>query len=145
MEGLTRAKSLVLFCIYLFNLKIMTAHNRLCEKIYLLPVELHKALLEKKLPDKKNKYIDKDQDGIYLVFIKTLNKEKKQLVYKYVFYDFLFQNPFTYFIIHRSPLFQESFFHEFGEYFVIGCSNNASTYNLLYVDEYRLEEFTDSI
>ena len=39
---------------------------------------------KKKLSDKYGRCIDKYPDGIYFIFLKSLNKDKKQPVYTYI-------------------------------------------------------------
>lgn len=97
--------------------------NALCTKNYLFSPQLCDALLNEKLPNNKNKYLDKYHEGIYLVFIKTLHKGTKKLVYNFIQYNSLFSDPFTHFISHRWR-YNDLFIREFGEYFVIGYSDD---------------------
>jgi hypothetical protein len=48
----------------------------------------------------KGKKVFKDKEGIYLIAFKILNKEKKILVYNYIYYnDFLYLTLIVYFLV----------------------------------------------
>lgn len=63
--------------------------NTLNKDVNLITPELRVALLEGKYESKDNKLIEKHKygEGLYLIFIKTLNKEDKSLVNNYLYYD----------------------------------------------------------
>jgi len=87
---------------------------------YLFSPELVEALTTGKIPDKNEnvKYIEKNDDSIYLVFIRILNREDKKLVYNYVSYNQLFMTPLIVFLKDRSR-YNAEYFSEWGRYFVV--------------------------
>lgn len=80
----------------MYNLNVISTEN------YLFSPELVEALKTGKLPETKNEYI-------YLVFIRTLNKEDKKLVYNYVRYNELFSGALILFLVNRSNYNAEYF------------------------------------
>lgn len=63
--------------------------NKLNAEKYLFSPQLYNALLNGKFENRDNNYIVKHgtDSGVYLVFIKILNKNDKSLVYNYIYYD----------------------------------------------------------
>ena len=54
----------------------------------------------------KHSKVFKDKEGIYLIAFRILNKEKRSLVYNYVYYnDMLYLTLIVYFIIGENILF----------------------------------------
>jgi len=129
-------KKLVLFCLnnYLirnmFNLKIknplelgskfdsnytkLSLSNSLDLNNCLFTPELSAYILG----HNKDKKVFKDKQGIYLIAFRVLNKEKKSLVYNYIYYnDFLYLTLIVYFLLRNYFVIRDN--HEWGKYLVI--------------------------
>lgn len=89
---------------------------------YLFSPELVEALITGKLPLAQkydnNKFTNKNDVSLYLVFIRILNKEDKKLVYNYVSYNLLFMMPLMMFLLNRQK-YNAEYFSEWGRYFVV--------------------------
>ena len=68
----------------------MNKINLLCTDRYLFTPQLREALLTGINPKRCSKYVEKYQQGFYLLFIQILNKQDKSLVYNYIYYEELF-------------------------------------------------------
>lgn len=102
------------------------ASNSLDNSNCLLTPELLTVLLESnknestyfKRSSKLNRKIYKNKDGIYLVAIRVINKEKKSLVYNYIYYnDMLYLTLIVYFLVRNYFITENN--HEWGKYLVI--------------------------
>lgn len=81
--------------------------------------------------DAKNKHakIIKDKEGIYLIFFRILNKEKRSLVYNYIYYnDMLYLTLIVYFLVRNYFITEND--HEWGKYLVI-LDNIFLTYDFV--------------
>lgn len=80
----------------------------------------------------KNSKIFKDKDGIYLIAFRIFNKEKKSLVYNYIYYNnILYLTLIVYFLVRNYFITENN--HEWGKYLVI-LDNIFLNYDL--VDKY---------
>lgn len=89
---------------------------------------------------KNNRKVSKDQQGVYLIAFRVLNKEKKSLVYNYVYYnDHLYLTLIVYFIVRNYFITRDN--HEWGKYLVI-LDNVFLNYNLVdrYIGLYRKQK-----
>jgi len=102
------------------------ASNSLDNSNCLLTPELLTVLLESnknestyfKRSSKLNRKIYKNKDGIYLVAIRVINKEKKSLVYNYIYYnDMFYLTLIVYFLVRNYFITENN--HEWGKYLVI--------------------------
>ena len=116
------------------------ASNSLDNSNCLLTPELLTVLLESnknestyfKRSSKLNRKIYKNKDGIYLVAIRVINKEKKSLVYNYIYYnDMFYLTLIVYFLVRNYFITENN--HEWGKYLVI-LDNIFLNYDL--VDKY---------
>ena len=94
----------------------MTHKNCLSRSRYLFTSELCEALINEKS-------LYNSQAGPYIIFIKTLNKNKKQLVYKYVRYNDLFSSALSYFLFNRWR-YNSLLFGQWGKYLVTLAIDN---------------------
>lgn len=81
--------------------------------------------------DANNKHakIIKDKEGIYLIFFRILNKEKRSLVYNYIYYnDMLYLTLIVYFLVRNYFITEND--HEWGKYLVI-LDNIFLTYDFV--------------
>lgn len=77
----------------------------------------------------KHSKIIKNKEGIYLIAFRILNKEKRSLVYNYIYYnDILYLTLIVYFLIRNYFITENN--HEFGKYIVI-LDNIFLNYNLV--------------
>ena len=66
----------------------------------------------------KHAKVIKDKDGIYLIVFRILDKEKKSLVYNYIYYnDILYLTLLVYFLVRNYYITENN--HEWGKYLVI--------------------------
>jgi hypothetical protein len=80
--------------------------------------ELLTYLLKLNQSSKHNRKIYKNKDGIYLIAFRILNKEKRNLVYNYIYYnDMLYLTLIIYFLIRNYYITENN--HEWGKYLVI--------------------------
>lgn len=80
----------------------------------------------------KNKKVFKNKEGIYLIAFRVFNKEKRSLVYNYIYYnDFLYLTLLVYFLVRNFFITENN--HEWGKYLVI-LDNKFLNYDL--VDKY---------
>ena len=80
----------------------------------------------------KGKKVFKNKEGIYIIAFRILNKEKRSLVYNYIYYnDFLYLTLIVYFMMRNSFITENN--HEWGKYLVI-IDNIFLNYDL--VDKY---------
>ena len=71
-----------------------------------------------KQSNKHNRKIHKNKEGIYLIAFRILNKEKKSLVYNYIYYnDMLYLTLIVYFLVRNYFITENN--HEWGKYLVI--------------------------
>lgn len=100
--------------------------NVLSKWTYLFSPELCAALLSGKFSDREDKNIEKHKKGVYLIFVKTLNKQDKSLTYIYIYYDLEFLGCllwyFAYIHIYSSSIYNS----EWGNYFVITASQYST-------------------
>lgn len=93
-----------------------------------------------KQSSKHNKKIYKNKEGIYLIAFRILNKEKKSLVYNYIYYNDLFYlSLIVYFMIRNYYIAEDN--HEWGKYLVI-LDNKFLDYNNVdkYIDLYNTKD-----
>jgi len=94
----------------------------------LLRSNKNKSTYFKHLSNKDSKMF-KDKDGIYLIAFRILNKEKKSLVYSYIYYNDLFYlTLIVYFLVRNYFIIENN--HEWGKYLVI-LDNIFLNYNLM--------------
>ena len=80
----------------------------------------------------KDSKIFKNKQGIYLIAFRILNKEKRSLVYNYIYYsDFFYLTLIVYFLVRNYFITENN--HEWGKYLVI-IDNIFLNYDL--VDKY---------
>ena len=85
----------------------------------------------KQLSNKDSKMF-KDKEGIYLIAFRILNKEKRSLVYSYIYYnDMLYLTLIVYFLVRNYFITENN--HEWGKYLVI-LDNKFLNYD--FVDKY---------
>jgi len=66
----------------------------------------------------KNSTVFKDKEGIYIIAFRILNKEKKSLVYSYIYYNnILYLTLIVYFLVRNYFITENN--HEWGKYLVI--------------------------
>jgi len=76
--------------------------------------------------------ISKDKEGIYLIAFRILNKEKRSLVYNYIYYsDLVYLTLIVYFLVRNYFIVKNN--HEWGKYLVI-LDNKFLNYD--FVDRY---------
>jgi len=75
-------------------------------------------LLSYLLGSNKDSKVFKNKEGIYLIAFSIFNKEKKSLVYNYIYYnDFLYLTLIVYFLVRNYFITENN--HEWGKYLVI--------------------------
>jgi len=80
----------------------------------------------------KHSKVFKDKEGIYLIAFRILNKEKRSLVYNYIYYnDMLYLTLIVYFLLRNYFISENN--HEWGKYLVI-IDNIFLNYD--FVDKY---------
>jgi hypothetical protein len=90
----------------------------------------------KQLSNKDSKMF-KDKEGIYLIAFRILNKEKRSLVYSYIYYnDMLYLTLIVYFLVRNYFITENN--HEWGKYLVI-LDNKFLNYDFVdkYIDLYN--------
>lgn len=100
--------------------------NFLNKTVYLFSTELCEALLNERFSNKENNYKDKYSDNTYLIFIRSLNKENKQLVYSYITYNKSFLPALTHYFFTR-PNYNSLYFSQWGKYFVIAYTTDPDS------------------
>lgn len=84
---------------------------------YLLRSNKDKSTYFKHASNKHSKVL-KDIQGIYLLAFRVLNKEKKSLVYNYIYYnDMLYLTLIVYFLVRNYFITENN--HEWGKYLVV--------------------------
>lgn len=84
---------------------------------YLLRSNKDQSTYFKHLSNKHSKVI-KDKEGIYLITFRILNKEKRNIVYNYIYYnDMLYLTLIVYFLVRNYFITKNN--HEWGKYLVI--------------------------
>jgi hypothetical protein len=89
---------------------------------------------------KHNRKISKNKEGVYLIAFRILNKEKKSLVYNYIYYnDLLYLTLIVYFMVRNHYITIDN--HELGKYLVI-LDNKFLDYNNVdkYIDIYNTKD-----
>lgn len=89
---------------------------------------------------KSNKKLIKNKEGVYLIAIRILNKEKKSLVYNYIYYnDLLYLTLIVYFLTRNYFIAKDN--HEWGKYLVV-LDNIFLDYNNVdkYIDLYNTKD-----
>lgn len=84
--------------------------------------------------------IYKNKEGIYLIAFRILNKEKKSLVYNYIYYNDLFYlSLIVYFMLRNHFITRDN--HEWGKYLVV-LDNKFLDYNNVgnYIDLYNTKD-----
>jgi len=66
----------------------------------------------------KNSKMFKDKEGLYLIAFRILNKEKRSLVYSYIYYNNIFYLTLIVYFLVRNYFITENN-HEWGKYLVI--------------------------
>jgi hypothetical protein len=98
---------------------------------YLLRSNKNKSTYFKHVSNKHSKVV-KDKEGIYLIAFRVLNKERKSLVYNYIYYnDMLYLTLMVYFLLRNYFIHEKN--NEGGKYMVI-IDNIFLNYDL--VDKY---------
>lgn len=117
------------------------ALNQLDINNCLFTPELLAALL--KCPVKCSKsqsQVIKNKDGIYLIAFRVINKEKKILIYNYIYYNDLFYLTLIVYFLVRNFFIAENN-HEWGKYLVILDNKFLNYYNVdKYIDIYNTED-----
>jgi hypothetical protein len=88
----------------------------------------------------KHTKIYKNKEGIYLIAFIILNKEKRSLVYNYIYYnDMLYLTLIVYFLVRNHFISEDN--HEWGNYLVI-LDNKFLNYDLVdkYIDLYTKDK-----
>ena len=90
-----------------------------------------KSTYSKHLNNKHSKVYNR-MNGMYLIAFRVLNKEKKSLVYNYIYYnDMLYLTLIVYFLVRNIFITENN--HEWGKYLVV-LDNKFLNYDL--VDKY---------
>lgn len=82
----------------------------------------------------------KNKEGMYLIAFRILNKEKKSLVYNYVYYnDLLYLTLIVYFMVRNYFIIKDE--HEWGKYLVV-LDNKFLNYHDVdkYIDLYNTKD-----
>lgn len=90
----------------------------------------------------KHSKVFKDKKGVYLIAFSILNKEKKSLVYNYLYYnDHLYLTLMVYFLVRNHFIIKDD--HEWGKYLVV-LDNIFLNYPLIdkYIDLYNTKDKT---
>ena len=98
------------------------------------------VLLSYLLELNKDSKVFKNKKGIYLIAFRILNKEKKSLVYNYIYYnDLLYLTLLVYFLTRNFFITEND--HEWGNYLVI-LDNKFLNYDLVdkYIDLYNTKD-----
>ena len=98
------------------------------------------VLLSYLLELNKDSKVFKNKKGIYLIAFRILNKEKKSLVYNYIYYnDLLYLTLLVYFLTRNFFITEND--HEWGNYLVI-LDNKFLNYDLVdkYIDVYNTKD-----
>jgi len=98
------------------------------------------VLLSYLLELNKDSKVFKNKKGIYLIAFRILNKEKKSLVYNYIYYnDLLYLTLLVYFLVRNFFITEND--HEWGNYLVI-LDNKFLNYDLVdkYIDLYNTKD-----
>jgi len=106
---------------------------------YLLRSNKDQSTYFKHLSNKHSK-IYKNKEGIYLIAFRILNKEKRSLVYNYIYYnDMLYLTLLVYFLVRNYYIAKDN--HEWGKYLVI-MDNKFLNYDLVdkYIDLYNTKD-----
>ena len=93
----------------------------------------------KHLSNKHSKVL-KNREGVYLVAFRILNKEKKSLVYNYIYYnDLLYLTLIVYFMVRNYFITKNN--HEWGKYLVV-LDNKFLNYSNIdkYIDLYNTKD-----
>ena len=95
----------------------MDTRNVITKENYLISPLICEALVNESKANLDSNNIDNTHKGIYLI-VKVLNRQDKNLVFNYLFYDYLLQQTVMYYFIHilrsQSLLISAS-----GKYFVL--------------------------
>jgi hypothetical protein len=89
---------------------------------------------------KSQSQVIKNKEGIYLIAFRILNKEKRSLVYNYIYYnDMLYLTLLVYFLVRNYFITEDN--HEWGKYLVI-LDNKFLNYDLVnkYFDLYTKDK-----
>ena len=118
--------------------KEVTMLNQLDVDNCLFSPELLAALL--KCPvncSKSQRQVIKNKEGIYLITFRIINKEKRILIYNYIYYNDLFYLTLIVYFLVRNYFITENK-HEWGKYLVI-LDNKFLNYNNVskYIDIYN--------
>ncbi len=109
---------------------------------YLLKANVDKSTSMFSYPIWNNRKVfkDKDKTGMYLIAFRIFNKEKKILVYNYIYYnDLLYLTLIVYFMVRNYFIIKDN--HEWGKYLVI-LDNKFLFYNNVdkYIDPYTKDK-----
>ena len=109
---------------------------------YLLKANVDKSTSMFSYPIWNNRKVfkDKDKTGMYLIAFRIFNKEKKILVYNYIYYnDLLYLTLIVYFMVRNYFIIKDN--HEWGKYLVI-LDNKFLDYDLVdkYIDPYTKDK-----
>ena len=106
----------------------------------LLKSNLDKSTSTVNFPIWNNRKMLKDKEGMYLIAFRIFNKEKKFLVYNYMYYNnHLYLTLIVYFMLRNHYIIKDN--HEWGKYLVI-IDNRFLNYNLVdkYIDLYNTKD-----
>jgi len=114
------------------------ALNQLDVDNCLFTPELLAALLKCPIKcSKSQSQVIKNKEGIYIIVFRIINKEKRILVYNYIYYNDLFYLTLIVYFLVRNYFITENK-HEWGKYLVI-LDNKLLNYNNVnkYLDLYK--------
>ena len=125
------------------NTEEIATFNQLDVDNCLFTPELVVALLKyPKNTSKTQRQVIKNKEGIYIIIFRILNKEKRILVYNYIYYNDLFYlTLIVYFLVRNFFITNNN--HEWGKYLVI-LDNKFLDYNNVsnYIDIYNTKDRT---
>lgn len=109
---------------------------------YLLKANVDKSTSIINYPIWNNRKVfkDKDKKGIYLITFRIFNKEKKIIIYNYIYYNnLLYLTLIVYFLLRNHFITKDN--HEWGKYLVT-LDNKFLDYNNVYkyIDPYTKDK-----
>ena len=118
--------------------KEVTMLNQLDVDNCLFTPELLAALLKCPVNSSKSqRQVVKNKEGIYLITFRIINKEKRTLIYNYIYYNDLFYLTLIVYFLVRNYFITENK-HEWGKYLVVLDNKFLNYYNVSkYIDIYN--------
>ena len=118
--------------------KEVTMLNQLDVDNCLFTPELLAALLKCPVNSSKSqRQVIKNREGIYIITFRIINKEKRILVYNYIYYNDLFYLTLIVYFLVRNYFIAENN-HEWGKYLVVLDNKFLDYYNVSrYIDIYN--------